>query len=278
MKRPTDKVWAVLLALVRWRVLLQRRLIFRLLELSPIGRVTPPAQAGHLRAMKISSTIIIFDVEGTLIDCAAQTIQSWESALLEFGHAVSRERLQFYSGMDGGEMLDHLLAGESADTKKAILKRQGKIYEQHHLRAVRPFPNVQELFTTLKTRGITLAIGTTCKRDELAIYDEHMRVLELAAAIACGDEVKRGKPHPDLFRSVLQKLKADSSAPALVVGDTPYDAKAASVLGLPAVGVLTGGFQEEALRSAGYDRVLPRVQNLALLQSVRPELGATLRS
>jgi HAD superfamily hydrolase (TIGR01509 family) len=216
-----------------------------------------------LETLALSSTIIIFDVEGTLIDCAAQTIQCWQAALLEFGYVVSRDRLQLYSGMDGGEVLDQLVPGESEDTKKSILKRQGELYEQQHLRAVRPFRDVRELFLTLKSRDITLAIGTTCKRDELAIYDEHMRVLDLTQAIVCGDEVKRGKPHPDLFRRVLKKLKADSSALGLVVGDTPYDAKAGRALGLKALGVLTGGFPEETLRSAGCERVLPGVQDLA---------------
>ena len=38
---------------------------------------------------------------------------------------------------------------------------------------------------------------------------------------------------------------------AIVVGDTPYDAEAARTAGLTSVGVLCGGFSEEALRSAG---------------------------
>jgi HAD superfamily hydrolase (TIGR01549 family) len=213
--------------------------------------------------VKTSSTIIIFDVEGTLVDCVAQTLESWQEALEESGHVVTRGSLQAYSGMDGREMLDRLLPGVPGDKKKEILKRQGTLYEQQHLRAVRSFPHVHELFRTLKKRGFTLAIGTTCKHDELAVYDKHMRVLEFTEAIACGDEVKRGKPNPDLFRCVLDKLGADEARPAIAVGDTPYDAKAATALRLQAVGVLTGGFSEEALRSAGCDRVLREVQDFA---------------
>jgi phosphoglycolate phosphatase-like HAD superfamily hydrolase len=36
-----------------------------------------------------------------------------------------------------------------------------------------------------------------------------------------------------------------------VIGDTPYDAEAARKAGIPAVGVLCGGFPESALREAG---------------------------
>jgi HAD superfamily hydrolase (TIGR01549 family) len=219
--------------------------------------------------VKASSTIIIFDVEGTLVDCVAQTLESWQAALNDFGHAFSRDRLQPYSGMDGEEMLDRLLPGMNDDKKKEILNRQGELYEQQHLRTVRSFPPVHDLFQTLKKRGFTLAIGTTCKHGQLAVYDKDMRVLEYTEAIACGDEVKRGKPHPDLFRCVLKKLGADQATTVIAVGDTPYDAKAATALHLQAVGVLTGGFSEDALRSAGCDRVLREVADFASQQFLR---------
>jgi len=40
-----------------------------------------------------------------------------------------------------------------------------------------------------------LGIATTCKRDELACYDEKMAgVLARADAVASGDDVEKGKP------------------------------------------------------------------------------------
>jgi len=38
---------------------------------------------------------------------------------------------------------------------------------------------------------------------------------------------------------------------AIAIGDTPYDAQAASPLGIATIGVLTGGFPGEVLRRAG---------------------------
>lgn len=52
---------------------------------------------------------LIFDVEGTLIDCAAQTIECWREALAEFGIAASRSSLQSYLGCDEKTMLEALL-------------------------------------------------------------------------------------------------------------------------------------------------------------------------
>jgi HAD superfamily hydrolase (TIGR01509 family) len=201
--------------------------------------------------MHSSSTTLIFDVEGTLIDCVAQTLESWRQTLSEFGHTFTRDELQPYSGMDGAEMLDCLLPKLSDDKKKQVLKQQGELFRAQYLRRVQPFPEVHETFEALRNRGVILAIATTCKHDELAAYDEQMQVLGLTDAVACGDDVKRGKPHPDLFRLALRKLRIADLSGVLAIGDTPYDARAATALGLGSIGVLTGGFSRAALQEAG---------------------------
>jgi len=67
-------------------------------------------------------------------------------------------------------------------------------------------------------------------------------------AVTCGEDVPRGKPHPDLFKLALKRLGVESG---IAVGDTPYDAIAARRAGMRAIGLLTGGFSEAVLREAG---------------------------
>jgi len=43
-----------------------------------------------------------------------------------------------------------------------------------------------------------------------------------------------------------------SASEAVVIGDSPYDAEAAGKIAIRSIGVLSGGFPEEQLRSAGY--------------------------
>jgi HAD superfamily hydrolase (TIGR01509 family) len=214
--------------------------------------------------MHNSSITLIFDVEGTLIDCVAQTLESWRQTLGDFGHSFTRDELQPYSGMDGAEMLDCLLPKLSDDKKKQVLKQQGDLFRAQYLHRVQPFPEVLETFEALRKRGVTLAIATTCKHDELAVYDKQMRVLGLMDAVACGDDVKRGKPHPDLFSLALRKLRIADRSQVLAVGDTPYDAKAATAAGLGAIGVLTGGFSRVALQEAACIAVLDQVRDVDL--------------
>src|SRR5436853_6553840 len=140
---------------------------------------------------------IIFDVEGTLVDCGPQVLDSWKQTLEGAGHDVALAELQRYSGMDGADMLERLLPDQSKKHKEGLLKAQGDRYRRDYLALARPFNGVRELFKTLKQRGFALVIATTCKQDELRSYDHSLRLLQPTDAAACRIEGAQGKQHPD---------------------------------------------------------------------------------
>jgi phosphoglycolate phosphatase-like HAD superfamily hydrolase len=190
-------------------------------------------------------------VEGTLIDCASQTLASWREVLREFGHDIPLARLQHYSGMDGNDMLGELLPGQSSDDLAKIVKRQGEHYREKYLPQVRAFPQVRELFERLKQEGFRAGVATSCQADELARYFELMRIKDLIDATACGSDAKKGKPHPDLIKVALRNLGAHNGETAVMIGDSLYDAQAAGMLSLTAIGMRSGGFSDKDLRTAG---------------------------
>jgi phosphoglycolate phosphatase-like HAD superfamily hydrolase len=130
---------------------------------------------------------------------------------------------------------------------------------------VQPFEGVRDLFEALKSLGMKIGIATTCQKDELAAYDRLLHILELTDAVVCGEMVKHGKPDPALVRTCLTQLSCSNGSRALMVGDTPYDAQAASPLGVLPAGLLTGGFSATDLRKAGCCAVFPQVKDLGAL-------------
>src|SRR5205823_3549591 len=112
---------------------------------------------------------LIFDVEGTLVDCVEQTLESWRETLADFGLAVSTKQLQALSGMDGEDMLDTLLQSSKARAlKHEILAKQGVRYREKFLRTVRPFPGIRPLFESIKELDRHIGLATTCQPDELS--------------------------------------------------------------------------------------------------------------
>lgn len=65
------------------------------------------------------------------------------------------------------------------------------------------------------------------------------------------DDAEKSKPEPDIFHSAMRLLGNPAHDAVLVVGDTPYDARAATKAKLPIIGVLCGGFSREVLKASG---------------------------
>jgi phosphoglycolate phosphatase-like HAD superfamily hydrolase len=193
----------------------------------------------------------MFDVEGTLVDCVHETLKCWQRTFAEFGFEFALSDLQRYSGCDPDDMMKALLPEPECERLASTLKkRHGKRYRNECLPKVKAFPGVRALFERLAAAGCPRTLVTSCARDELEHYMKLMRIGDLVACVACGEEVDRQKPHPDLIDLALTKNGSPATR-AIMVGDTPFDAAAAQAAGVPAIGLLCGGFSSSALRAAG---------------------------
>jgi phosphoglycolate phosphatase-like HAD superfamily hydrolase len=219
------------------------------------------------------AAVFVFDVEGTLVDAVMPTLRCWRETLQTFHHEVSLAELHRLTGLDGSEMLAQLLPGTSKSEREDMLKRQGERFGEEYLPHIPAFPAVLALFEELKRRNRKIALATDCKKDQLRHYFAVTQVEELVDAIGCGDDVRHGKPHPDVIELALRRVKAGRK-PAVMIGDTPFDAQAARRAGIPAVGVLTGHFSEDALREAGCSAVFRDVA--ALRDCFTPNTGETV--
>jgi phosphoglycolate phosphatase-like HAD superfamily hydrolase len=203
----------------------------------------------------------IFDVEGTLVDSVQQNLLSLQESLAEFGIGVAYEVLQLYSGLDGDQTLQ-LVAPDLAEAdRKRVLKAQGKLYERKYLGSVKAFSGVRDVFETLTKGGGRIALATDCKGAALRHYLSLIAADDLIDSMACGDDVEHGKPDPRLVGVALRKLQVPAGQ-AVMIGDTPYDAEAATGAGAAAAGVLTGGFSREALTEAGCFTVAEELREL----------------
>jgi phosphoglycolate phosphatase-like HAD superfamily hydrolase len=217
----------------------------------------PGRGAGVNPLRPTSLRAVVFDVEGTLVDAVLPTLRCWQETLAEFGLSFTTAELHQYSGLGSDEMLDRLLPSPATKFEKArVLRSQADRYRAHYLPHVVAFPGGRELLETLRAGGIRVAVATGCAKDELARYLELARCADLIDASACGDEVKRHKPHPDLLRKVLECMKLAATRDVAAIGDTPFDARAALAAGVDPIGVLTGHFSRSDLVEAGCNSVL----------------------
>ena len=201
--------------------------------------------------MQLGKQLIIFDVEGTLIDCVQQSLICWRDAFASCGYAFSLEELHRHSGRDPDEMIRMLLSeSEAQRLAKQLKDTQGRCYREKYLAKVKPFEDVGLLFRQIKRSGAGTGLATTCSKEELHHYCRLAEITDLVDYFACGEDVSHEKPDPALINLVLKRAKTPA-AQAIMIGDTPFDAQAARRAAVKVIGVTCGGFSAPALRAAG---------------------------
>jgi phosphoglycolate phosphatase-like HAD superfamily hydrolase len=91
-------------------------------------------------------------------------------------------------------------------------------------------------------------------------YSKLIGEVEAIAGATTSADADRSKPHPELVRVALDKF--GSGGPALMIGDSTWDVKAAAAVEVPTLALLTGGFSEAELREAGAAEVAKSVAKL----------------
>src|SRR5687768_15990190 len=117
----------------------------------------------------------------------------------------------------------------------------------------RPLSGAVELLRFLKESGVTFGIATSCRLPEI---DASLDAFGVEPDVVVDDRgiVMRAKPAPDLFLACQQRLGV-SPLDCYVVGDAVWDILAARRAGMLSVGLLSGGYGEDELTSAGAYRV-----------------------
>jgi HAD superfamily hydrolase (TIGR01509 family) len=166
-------------------------------------------------------------------------------------------------GKGGDQLMPVFCSREELDEFGEELERHRvELFAGRYLSRVRPFPRVRELFERLKADGLQIALASSAREEELERHKKSLRVEDLLEAATSADDAERSKPHPDIFQAALAGLDGVRPEEAIVVGDTPYDVEAAAKAGMRTVGLLSGGFGEEALRGAGAVAIYRDVSDL----------------
>jgi HAD superfamily hydrolase (TIGR01509 family) len=206
---------------------------------------------------------VIFDVDGTLVDSNDLHVEAWREAFRCYGKELGFEELHGQMGKGGDQLMPVFCTEEELERFGEELEgRRVELFKRDYLPRVRPFPRVRELFERIKSEGLQIALASSAKEEELERHKQSMGVEDLLEAATSADDAERSKPHPDIFQAALAGLRGVAPAEAVVVGDTPYDVQAASKAGVRTVGLLSGGFPEEALREAGAVAVYRDVSDL----------------
>jgi HAD superfamily hydrolase (TIGR01549 family) len=196
----------------------------------------------------VSAVAAILDIDGTLVDSNYFHTIAWYRAMREHGQTLPMWRIHRAIGMGGDQMIAALLGDEVEDRQGDDIRDSEKERYMALIDEVQPLEGARGLIEDLKDSGHRVVLASSAKPEEVEHYLDLLDARDLADAWTTSGDVERTKPAPDLVNAALEKI---GGGPAVMVGDSVYDAEAAGNAGIETVAVLTGGFSDSELLKAG---------------------------
>jgi HAD superfamily hydrolase (TIGR01509 family) len=194
--------------------------------------------------------VVLFDIDGTLLDSNDAHVESWLAALRRHGHAVEREQVRRMIGKGGDKMVQELAGLSPDDPAAKALSAMHREMLMAELPKLRPTPGARALLERLRADGLHLVAATSASGSELDALLRQADVADLIEAAASASDAEHSKPDPDIVIAALKKAGAAAAA-AVMIGDTPYDIEAARAAGVAAVALRCGGgWGDEAFSGA----------------------------
>ena len=203
-----------------------------------------------------STPAFLFDLDGTLVDSVYQHVLAWRAALEGAGIELSVWRIHRRIGMSGGLLVNALLRETGATITAEQVANVQRLHAEEYARQVaqvRPLPGARELLAYLADRGVPWTIATS-GRIESARPALDVLGVDDSVPVVTRDQVEHAKPDPDLFLAAAERLGV-AIEDSIVVGDSVWDLLAARRARALGVGLLSGGYGNDELQSAGAYRV-----------------------
>jgi pyrophosphatase PpaX len=181
--------------------------------------------------------VVLFDLDGTVIDSGAIILASMRHAAREvLGADVPDEELMAAVGGPGLEAQMHALAPDRVDELITVYRAHNEPLHD----GLACCAGMEDVLVRLRDEGRRLGIVTAKRRQTVELAFARVPIEHLFDTVVGGDETARHKPDPEPLLLALERLGARPQQ-AAYVGDAPFDVKAAKAAGLYAIGVTWGG-------------------------------------
>jgi beta-phosphoglucomutase len=190
---------------------------------------------------------VIFDMDGVLVDSYDAHFRSWNRMLGEKGLSVTREQFAATFGRTSREIIKENWP-EQAPTEADIAawdSRKEQAYREILRESFPEMPGAGELIAALDEAGFALAIGSSGPPANVQVVLDCLANADRFDVAITGDDVRRGKPDPEVFLKAAGEMGVDPAACA-VVEDAVPGLQAARRAGMTPIAI-TGTAEADAL-------------------------------
>ena len=217
--------------------------------------------------------LIIFDLDGTLIDSVGLIVETVTAAFSAIDEPVPTETaIRAISGITAREAMGVLAPSATPSRVEEILDSYRAHYRQRAGTAREPmFQGALDALNRLQRQQDTVLAVATGKgyQGAVTLLERHA-ILERFHSVQTPDH-NRGKPDPQMIETAMEKAGA-TRRETVMIGDTVHDMKMAKAAGVKAIGVAWGYHTVFDLNEAGADVI---VESFAELDAAIDEVLGT---
>jgi pyrophosphatase PpaX len=184
--------------------------------------------------------VVLFDLDGTVIDSGAIILASMRHAAKEvLGAEPPDELLMAAVGGPGLEAQMHALAPDRVEELVTVYRAHNEpLHDELACCA-----GMEDVLVRLKDEGRRLGLVTAKRRATVELAFNVLPLRDLFETVVGGDETRGHKPDPEplLLAAKRMDVKPEDCA---YVGDSPFDIRAAKAAGMHAIAVTWGGIHD----------------------------------
>ncbi len=190
--------------------------------------------------------IVIFDLDGTLLNTLDDLADSTNYALAKFGYPTRTiEEVRQFVGNGVAKLIERAIPnGKNNPNFEKCLAIFKENYAQNMYNKTAPYTGILEMLSNLKSKGLKIAVVSN--KFDLAVKELCKKYFDGYIDFAAGENEAQGikkKPAPDTVFTVLKEFELNPED-AVYVGDSDVDIMTAKNSQMPCISV-TWGFRDE---------------------------------
>lgn len=212
--------------------------------------------------MRFDAGLVIFDLDGTLIDSSRDIAWSANRTLESLGYgAMDPAVIKEHIGWGVRPLLERLMPAEPPEKISEARLTFLQFYSTHLVDETNLYPGAIETIEHLRAAGKKLALVTN---KPIGLTEGILKELGIAKyflMVLGGDSLQNKKPHPEPIELVIRSLEV-RPALSVVVGDSPVDCEAGKGAGARTIGAAYGFRGRAELEGAGCDVIIDKITEL----------------
>jgi len=188
---------------------------------------------------------IIFDMDGTMVDNMTIHNQAWQIELRKYGIKMSLAEIKENLHGINIELLEKNFGDRfTAEERMQISKHKELRYQAMFAKEIKLISGLGRLLNELHTAKIPMAIGTAAPPENVEFVLNHLPIYQFFVSILHSDDVKNGKPDPEIYLKSAERLGLDVKD-CLVFEDSITGAETTRRAGCETIIVTTTHKEEE---------------------------------